>query len=249
MQGEAIKPHGLEFPNSTDLALKLKRNADLLADFVNRGSPVSNGCDTDGVMQMPTCYQVCDNWCWATCATMVAQYYNGGSECETVECEMAETEFGGVCCPYYGNSCSNTPDDERNECNRGSSMQQVADAVNQWSSGEMTTYGPLDQDVLDYALNTGRPVIIGVHWDGGGGHALTIGGCQDGGYWLHDPWGWYDNTVDEWQWLQYDAVLRYFVTGYDSGYYGTWAESVTWDLDAYTNFTRDIVPMKKPLSV
>ena len=33
--------------------------------------------------------------------------------------------------------------------------------------------------------------MIGVEWQGGGGHALMIGGCGNGRYYLHDPWGWF----------------------------------------------------------
>merc|ERR1719231_1695866 len=113
----------------------------------------------------------------------------------------------------------------------GGTPDQIADAINSWTGGDMTTYGALDQETLDFALTSGRPVVMAVYWDGGGGHALVIGGCQDGGYWVHDPWGWYDNAVDEWQWLPYDGVLRYYVNGYTPGYYGSWTDSVTWNLN------------------
>lgn len=78
-----------------------------------------------------------------------------------------------------------------------------------WTTGKKHTAktdGPLSQDQLDTLLAKGHPVIIGVFWTAGGGHALTLGGCTGSGmYYLHDP----ENLQGSYQILTYEQIVAY----------------------------------------
>jgi hypothetical protein len=64
----------------------------------------------------------------------------------------------------------------------------------------------LDQTTLDTVLSKGHPVVIGVLWEGGkGGHVLTLGGCENGLYRVHDP----IPGNPDWKLLSYDQVMTY----------------------------------------
>merc|ERR1719502_2469201 len=151
---------------------------------------------------------------------MLVDYYKGWNTCVGLECKMATQEFGATCCPWQ-NSCSNKPSDPGSKCNRGGTPNEMADAAGKFVNGAFKVYGPLDQNTLDYALNSKRTIMIGVEWQGGGGHALIIGGCGNGRYYLHDPWGWYANPPAQWQSLSLVGhnVLKCAVltTSFDDG--------------------------------
>lgn len=217
---------GLRFDNATLLAQRRRENLALRKS--NWTSDAS--CTGDWTHKMPSCYQICSEWCWATTVTMAIGYYKGQNQCEGVECQVASREFGN-CCPWQ-NSCSNSPFDPGNACNKGGLPENEVDALGYFTGGTFSSYGPLDQASLDAALNSGRVVIVGVAWEGGGGHALIVGGCGGGYYYLHDPWGWYpqDPGVPEppaWQGLTYGQLLQYIPA---AGHVGDWTISVMWTM-------------------
>jgi len=67
-----------------------------------------------------------------------------------------------------------------------------------------TYTGPLSQQELDEALGSG-PLIFAVRWSGGGGHAMTIGGCGNGQYYVHNSLTY----AGEWETLSYNDVMYY----------------------------------------
>jgi hypothetical protein len=150
---------------------------------------------------------------------MTADYYKEENYCEGFECAVVQHELGGSCCPW-SNSCNNKPDDKETKCNKGGTDRQMADAANYFVGSQVfQLYGPLDQDTLDQALNSKRVIMMTVDWKGGGGHALSIGGCGNGYYYLHDPWGWSENQPSDWQGLTYGQLLHYSPDKYNKG---TW---------------------------
>jgi hypothetical protein len=218
-------PTGVVYKNETDLALKLLRNEELMHE------PVQNGnCNGDWTHKMPACYQVCSDWCWATSVTMTGDYYKGQNNCQGFECAVAGHEFGQQCCPW-SRSCHNRYNDPGSSCNRGGTDSQMADAASYFTGGRFTHGGPLSQAKLDSALNSKRVVMIHVAWQGGGGHALVIGGCGNGLYYLHDPWGWYGTMglpqPKTWQALTYQQLLEYCPVG-SRGQCGRWVGSIFW---------------------
>ena len=227
-----IKPIGLRF-DAAQLVQWRRENAVLRKNFTTSDA----SCAADWTHRMPTCYQICSEWCWATVTTMAVDYYKGQNYCQGGECQVASWEHGN-CCPWSV-SCSNSPDDPPNQCNQGGTPANEVDALEHFTGGTFASYGPLSQATLDAALNSGRPVIIGVNWVGSsGGHALIVGGCGGGYYYLHDPWGWYpqDPGVPEppaWQGLTYGQLLRYVPPG--TKQVGEWVNSVMWRLATDTN--------------
>ena len=150
---------------------------------------------------------------------MTANYYKGQNSCEGFECAVASYEFGKQCCPW-SKSCHNKPSDKETACNMGGTDREMADAAGYFVGNKaFKTYGALDQATLDAALNSKRVIMMTVSWEGGGGHALMIGGCGNGYYYLHDPWGWSDDQPPKWQGLTYGQLLKYSPDKYNKG---TW---------------------------
>jgi len=218
-------PRGVRFENQTWVQEQLKKNAMHMADFEKNGD--SNGCTMSGPLPMPTCLQICNEWCWAAVTSMTIDYYKNQSQCQGLECQIPSKEFGLQCCPYDTNSCHNKQSDPQTSCNKGGRVQQMADAAGAFAGGPFSVYGSLNQTTLDNALNSGRPVMMTVLWGALSGHALMIGGCGQGKYYLHDPWGWYSRMPPKWQSLTYDQLLRYTSP---RGDVGVWISSVMWSL-------------------
>merc|ERR1712118_63914 len=79
------------------------------------------------------------------------------------------------------------------ECDNPGTTKMIADGIKFLSGHSYSTGGVLSQSSLDSALAHG-PVVIGVQWSLGGGHAITISGGSGGNYKGHDPEGYAINT-------------------------------------------------------
>lgn len=203
-------------------------NKALLEDYKANGSRSDGECSADQTHKMPACYQVCSEWCWATITTMASDYYKGQNYCVGMECAVASKEVKATCCPW-SNSCHNSARDKETKCNVPGYMSQVADALSYYTKGTFSHEKALGQSELDRALSTSRVILILVSWNRGGGHVLMIGGCGNGYYYLHDPWGWYSQMPNPWQGLTYDQLLQYRSP---NGNVGRWVESVFWSFSA-----------------
>lgn len=220
---------GVQFENQAWVQEQQARSARLLKEWQTNGD--ANSVCQSPQMALPTCYQVCNMWCWATVTSMTVDYYRGESTCQGLECQVPSLEFGQQCCPYT-RSCKggpSGPNDTATTCNRPGSSTWMANAAQTLTKGSFTTYGALNQTTLDKALNSGRPVMIAVDWTWGGGHTLIIGGCGNGTYYVHDPWGWFKKMPVKWQHLTYGQLLKYPAA--DDWGIGTWTFSVTWNLE------------------
>jgi len=171
-------PRGLRIENSTDAEIEIARSMQFEKDFEN-GDYQS---DLDVVRGMANCNQKCSNWCWATSATMAASAFGGGSQCVAEEEKVAGREFHTTC----DDSCSS-------KCNKGGTFGEITDGIKYLSGHSYSSGGSLSQQSLDSALRHG-PVVIGVQWTLGGGHAITISGGSGGKYTGHDPEGYAINT-------------------------------------------------------
>jgi len=213
----------------------MRKNEALYQDYLAKKAKGINSdgqCGQDMTHKMPACYQVCSEWCYTAIVSMFGDYYKGQSACEGFECSVASHVLGGQCCPW-SKSCHNTYYDPAGGCNTGSSAQQWSQAAGYFTGAKVSLTGPMSQADLDKALNSGRIVMMDVKWDHGGGHVLMIGGCGNGYYYLHDPWGWYKDQghpqPSAWQGLTYDQILRYCPF---SNACGKWGYSAFWSWNA-----------------
>lgn len=202
-------PRGYIFENATEVQIQIARGRQFEKEFYE-GNYKSDLNVTRG---MANCNQKCSNWCWCTSATMAASAFGGGSNCVADEAKVAGHEFRTTCT----GSCSGS-------CNRAGSGSQIADGIRFLCSHSYSTGGVLSQSSLDSALRRG-PVVLGVYWTGGGGHAITIGGGSGGRYNGHDPEGYAINT-------NYAGLTTYRPP---YGGVGRWSESV------YTNSGASVV--------
>jgi hypothetical protein len=203
-------PSGLIFENATEIKMELERNA----QFEKEWSEGNYKSSLDVSYSMTNCNQECSEWCWATSATMCASAFGGGSNCAKGEEDVAGYEQGGITCT---SSCSSA-------CDNPGTTSMIADGIKHLSGHSYSTGGVLSQSSLDSALKHG-PVVLGVQWTGGGGHAITISGGSGGSYTGHDPEGYSINT-------NYGGL-----TTYKPPYGGTgkWTQSV------YTNSGADLL--------
>jgi hypothetical protein len=196
-------PQGLIFENATEIAHQLQRNAKFEKEFLE-GNGYKSGLEVS--YSMKQCNQECSNWCWATSATMCASAFGGGSNCAAGEESVAGHEFHASC----DSSCSA-------QCDKGGTTAEIADGIKFLSGHSYSTGGVLSQSSLDSALQHG-PVVLGVQWTLGGGHAITLNGASGGNYKGHDPEGYAINT-------DYSGLTTY-KPPYASGYTGKWTQSV-----------------------
>jgi hypothetical protein len=203
-------PKGLIMPNATEMKEQLKRNAQFEQEFLS-GTNYKSTLEVS--YSMTNCKQECSEWCWATSATMSASAFGGGSSCNKNEESVASHRSGLSC----DSSCSS-------QCDQAGSTDDIADGIKFLSGHSYSTGGVLSQSDLDSALQHG-PVVLGVYWNGGGGHAITISGASGGKYKGHDPEDYSINT-------DYSGL-----TTYKPPYGGTgkWAQSV------YTSSGADLV--------
>jgi len=195
-------PRGLLIKNDTEAQMEIVRSVQFEKEF-EEGNYES---DLDVTRGMANCNQECSNWCWATSATMAASAFGGGSNCDAEEGKVAGHEFHTTC-----SSCSS-------RCNQGGSTAEIADGIKLLSGHSYSTGGVLSQSRLDSALRHG-PVVLGVRWTAGGGHAITISGGSGGTYTGHDPEGYPINT-------NYGGLTTYRPP-YARGYTGKWFASVS----------------------
>lgn len=152
-----------------------------------RGGParVSFGLPTDAPYQkslpVPRVIQRDAHWCWAACAEMVLTYY--GKEVAG-QCELAGWLHGV-------NGCCSTP--AGGDCRRGCEAEDIARVYGRWGVRADFREGGVSYSDLVQEIDAGRPVQVVLLWEGGGGHAVLISGCEDGprGKFLriNDPWG------------------------------------------------------------
>lgn len=176
-------------------------NATMTAHTLKGPLEGSGKCNNDFRSKLPACMQVQPDWCWATAVAEFGHFYNpskypeSGSDCDGVECSIVTHKMGKDCCS------------DKNACGTiTGSPADIKDAIS-FITGHSASFvaGPLSQFKLDRILSNGSPVLISIAWANGGGHALTVGGCSDGKYYVHDPM----NVKDHYQTLSYEDIATY----------------------------------------
>ena len=170
---DIIDPTGIIFDNATDLAIQMERSLEFEKEFFE-GNYVSTAEVNGG--NMAHCPQVCDEWCWATSATMAASVFGGSTNCGQSEAKVAGDRIGAQC----DTSCSS-------RCNQGAGPDDIVRGIRLLSGKSYYSGGVLSQQQLDSALQAG-PVSVLVNWNGGGGHAVAIESVSGGMYRGFNPW-------------------------------------------------------------
>lgn len=185
-------------------------------------------CTTDFRSQLPSCIQYEPEWCWATAVSEMWGFFNSEvrshmsrGDCHGFECKIA----GHVLYRDAPQKCCESSLKEH--CGqRAGSLTDITGAI-AWATGK--TYGyrksSLSQSELDSTLSMGYPVAIGVYWNTGGGHMLTLGGCAGGGkYYLHDPAEGDGGQSNHYQTLTYQQILKYVPPSASGAgdVYGSW---------------------------
>jgi len=207
-------PKGLIFGNATQIEQELKRNAQFEQEW-KEGNYIS---DLNMASSMTNCDQECDQWCWATSATMCASAFGSSGSCNRNEEKVASHELGRQCDSRCSGGCDQTGSDSN-----------IVDGIKFLSGHSYSSGGVLSQSQLDDALRHG-PVVLLVKWNGGGGHAVTVSGGSGGMYRGHDPEGY---PID----ANYGGLTSYSPS---YGGRGKWAMSV------YTNSGPSPEPSPSP---
>jgi len=216
--------HGLEDIGMTHAEKKVALDTWESAVAAPKSNLTHGSCSTDMRSKMPSCLQYQSEWCWATAVSELWGFYEPsegkkeqGGNCHGQECKIAGHILGQDCCDYTRN----------NQCDSAGSGKNIVDAI-KWTTGQRFTQknSLLSEKKLMSVLSSGAPVVIGVLWATGGGHILTIAGCDGNGkYYVHDPAAGDGGKSHHYQTLGYDDFVTYRPPGYPKGH-GKWSLSV-----------------------
>jgi len=110
-------------------------------------------------------------WCWATDSQCILEYYGTKKQqCEIVEYarSLKPADFGSVACCTNATKC-NRP----NEIKYNYGILGMLDHFGNIKS--VASDGPISAAKIISELDAKRPFVIGIMWDGGGGHVVV--GC------------------------------------------------------------------------
>ena len=108
-------------------------------------------------------------WCWATCLKMVLEK-NGDSSKHQCDFANAAYELTG-CCLAPSSSLCNSP----------LPVLQYSQEYNRYGFGANYVGDSISFSAIQFEVNSGNPVQVGIAWNGGGGHAVLITGWDEDG--------------------------------------------------------------------
>lgn len=152
------------------------------------------------VLNVPQYNQEQDQWCWDASSQMILAYYSHAC----TQTEIANWAVGGQNVPNYlfnpPSSCPYKP------------CTEVLSHFGSISSSGSASY--ISLSTLGNEMANSRPVMIGVSWDGGGGHAIILRGTDGEYVYVNDPWPSNGQSVQT-----YNGVRRYLGQG-------TWSQTL-----------------------
>lgn len=138
---------------------------------------------------VPTKSQLQDQWCWATDSQCILEYYGTKKQqCEIVEYArtLQPGTFGSAnCCPTGASTKCNKP----NEIKYNYGITGMIDHFGALKS--TVTANQLPVATMTTVLGEKRPFVIGIMWNGGGGHVVV--GCN------YDKASGTMTVMDSWQ--------------------------------------------------
>lgn len=154
------------------------------------------------VLSVPQYDQEQDQWCWNASSQMILAF-KGHSYSQTT---IANWAVGGQNIPNY---IYNSSDASMKGCD-----EVLAHFGSISSTGSASS---MSLSALNTEMANSRPVMIGVSWDAGGGHAIVLRGTDGNYVYVNDPWPDNGQSVQT-----YNGVLRYLGNG-------TWSQSLQLD--------------------
>lgn len=151
------------------------------------------------VLSVPQYNQEQDQWCWDASSQMILAFYSHTYS----QTEIANWAVGGRNVPNY---LFNSPDTSKKGCD------EVLSHFGSISSSGSASY--ISLTTLANEMANSRPVMIGVSWDSGGGHAIVLRGTDGNSVYVNDPWPDNGQSVQT-----YDGVRRYLGNG-------TWSQTL-----------------------
>ncbi len=151
------------------------------------------------VLSVPQYDQEQDQWCWNASSQMILAYYSKTYS----QTAIANWAVGGRNIPNY---LYDSPDPSMKGCD-----EVLLHFGNISSSGSSTSDSDLSSIPLSTLANemaNSRPVMIGVAWDQGGGHAIILRGTSGNSVYVNDPWPSNGQSIQT-----YDGVCRYLGNG------------------------------------
>jgi len=150
-------------------------------------------------------HQEQDNWCWSAVTVSIHQYYVPGTLLN--QCKLVNYTKGLT-------NCCDPAAARVKPCNTGvSSLDNPLQIVGNFASKYLSA---VSLTTIKNEIDNCRPLAIGIFWNGGGGHALSIYGYEittsSTQIRIGDPW-----YGDSWQ--DYPT----FPSGYQGG--ATWVET------------------------
>ena len=109
------------------------------------------------------------NWCWAAASEMVGGYKVSGAP---TQWQVVELIFGNAY-PNVGGSVDNMV----------SGVQYVSKYTKKAYVSSFSSLSSLQSEI-----NAGKPMIIRMGWNAGGGHAIVGAGYSDSSIYAIDPW-------------------------------------------------------------
>jgi hypothetical protein len=120
-------------------------------------------------------YQEQTEWCWAACMQMTLL---GLGLSSPRQCQLAGMAFGP---PFPGadpgQGCCKSP--SNSTCNQALPVERVGGEYSRWGIQPNKLDTPVSLETLIWEINNGRPVEVGLSWDGGGGHAILVVGWDE----------------------------------------------------------------------
>jgi hypothetical protein len=126
------------------------------------------GDATQLVPPLPLVLQRAEEWCWAACVQMVLNRVGVNVQ----QCDVVNKVFNQTIC------CT-SPEDEA--CNQPVDPGDIAGIYNKCGhQAQLLTYPISFEDMQSEILGRGRPVEVGMAWDGIGGHVAMVWGAKMG---------------------------------------------------------------------
>lgn len=168
------------------------------------------------LLAVPYLSQPVTNWCWATCATMLARFHGHAIRICEATSKLIPNEG---CCEGVPPEGTFNRSWSKGTCNRTCTVDEINKLHVAIGLKSKRCSGQVSFAELERELSTsGRPVEVAYAWTGGGGHVAVVRGIDHDKQMVHvnDPWPDYGQTV-----VQFEALRSAYGKG---AWFETWTD-------------------------